>query len=162
MPIRARLINIKYISDVFLKFRIFEAYESKIVNIPYSLCCPKIRQNSLFNIVSYKNKLILTKGKRICNHHMKLIKKRIFNYRLITDSPNFHIKEIKIEKTLKSFYKVLQKVLISESKNKDLNNQENLLENKTKILQEYDILFYIHGGGFLAQSTESVVGFLSE
>jgi hypothetical protein len=93
---------------------------------------------------------------------MKLIKKRIFNYRLITDSPNFHIKEIKIEKTLKSFYKVLQKVLISESKNKNLYNQENLYGNATKILPEYDVLFYIHGGGFLAQSTESVVGFLSE
>jgi hypothetical protein len=95
--------------------------------------------------------LILTKGKRICNYHLKQNKKQIFNYRLITDSPFLEIQEKKIQKSVDSFFKVLQKILISKNKIK---------ENKT--LPEYDILFYIHGGGFLAQSTESVVGFLSE
>ena len=68
---------------------------------------------------------------------------------------------------MKNFYELLSKSLINIRKSKSLNISKKLsnLNNKNTNVEDLltcDILFYIHGGGFLSQSTESVIGYLSE
>lgn len=74
----------------------------------------------------------------------------VYNLRIITDCRKFKFNEKTIRlNNLNNFYDLLSEKI------KHKNEKESTL-------QEYDIVFYIHGGGFLAQTTESVVGYLSE
>lgn len=75
-----------------------------------------------------------------------------YNFRLFTNNTNFI--ENFSEKNLR---KKTKKCI------KDLNIFDLILCNieKSSKIKEIDLIFYIHGGGFLAQSSESFKGILS-
>lgn len=91
---------------------------------------------------NFKQTLALKKGNKI-----ETLNEEIINFRLITNIKEFTMKETLIKREF-NFYELLSNAVRGD--------------NFKDILEEYDIVFYIHGGGFLAQSVESSVGFLSE
>jgi hypothetical protein len=76
---------------------------------------------------------------------------------------NNRLKEILSKKENKFFNLFMKSVKANLHKlssiKKILNDSKNICEES---LQEFDVLFYIHGGGFISQTTESCAGYLSE
>jgi hypothetical protein len=136
-----------------MNFRIFEAYESLALNIPYTIMREKTYHNKLFHLKKMNNNLIMKSGKFDGSHKKK--NELNFNMRLVSNLKEIQFREIAFNLNFKNFYRLLQKTL--------RNSRVSKLDYQSaQSCKEYDILFYIHGGGFLAQSTESVLGYLSE
>jgi len=76
---------------------------------------------------------------------------------------NKRIEEILSKKENKFFNLLMKSVYENLNKFSAISKSFNDSKNKSEeSLQEFDVLFYIHGGGFISQSTESCAGYLSE
>ncbi len=79
------------------------------------------------------------------------------------DSENNTSNKIRIRNNL---FSILKAQILKKINNNNQNNLFNSNQDSNQItpppLKEYDIIFYIHGGGFLSQTTESSSGFLCE
>jgi NCAIR mutase (PurE)-related protein len=126
----------------------------------------KTNFDKTFHLRRENKKLIMKSGKfqnkvnNTVNNNLE-----VFNLRLLTNLKSISFQEKVINLSMKNFYELLSKTLIMDRKTKSLNISQklsNLNINNIDDIQECDILFYIHGGGFLSQSTESVIGYLSE
>lgn len=122
-----------------------------------------------------ENKKLIMKSGKFVNTNSNSVNsdsntnfKEIFNLRILTNLKSIKFEEKVINLSMKNFYELLSKTLINYRKTKSLNiskklsNLNNFKNTNVEDLLTCDILFYIHGGGFLSQSTESVIGYLSE
>jgi acetyl esterase/lipase len=84
--------------------------------------------------------------------------KNVYNFRLVTNLKHPEFKENVVvlnkrrNKTKSNFMELILNQL----------NQLQLSMCKNKNRKTVDVVFYIHGGGFLASTSESFVGLLSE
>lgn len=134
----------------------------------------KTNFDKIFHLMRENKKLIMKSGKFVntnsnsVNSNSNTNFKEIFNLRILTNLKSIKFEEKVINLSMKNFYELLSKTLINYRKTKSLNiskklsNLNNFKNTNVEDLLTCDILFYIHGGGFLSQSTESVIGYLSE
>jgi len=134
----------------------------------------KTNFDKIFHLMRENKKLILKSGKFVntnsnsVNSNSNTNFKEIFNLRILTNLKSIKFEEKVINLSMENFYELLAKTLINYRKTKSLNiskklsNLNNCKNTNVEDLLTCDILFYIHGGGFLSQSTESVIGYLSE
>ena len=134
----------------------------------------KTNFDKIFHLMRENKKLILKSGKFVntnsnsVNSNSNTNFKEIFNLRILTNLKSIKFEEKIINLSMENFYELLAKTLINYRKTKSLNiskklsNLNNCKNTNVEDLLTCDILFYIHGGGFLSQSTESVIGYLSE
>lgn len=134
----------------------------------------KTNFDKIFHLMRENKKLIMKSGKFVntnsnsVNSDSNTNFKEIFNLRILTNLKSIKFEEKVINLSMKNFYELLSKTLINYRKTKSLNiskklsNLNNFKNTNVEDLLTCDILFYIHGGGFLSQSTESVIGYLSE
>jgi len=119
--------------------------------------------------------LRMRKGVMKDGEYPKVNSKNVFNFRLVTNIKDFEFKESLLEMNVidnKSEKIFLDKDMCKRNffLNGFLSHVKKSLDNMKiqirhiddKSLPEIDVLFYIHGGGFISQTTESCVGFLSE
>jgi hypothetical protein len=100
---------------------------------------PRSKTDLKFSIVEHKNHITIN------NEHLNnQDNDNIYHYRLIT---NESISIRNNQEIFKGRKKILYKYIMTKV---------------SKTFREYNIVFYLHGGGFLSQTTESHVGYLSK
>lgn len=126
---------------------IFESYECKIIGFIYNLLRLKTKLDVKFSLKIDKDCLIMKKN------NTNGFDNDCFNFRLLTDIEDIKFRDNQVYqfKRNSNFYQIL---------NNKLAQKDKMV--KSQAYPEYNILFYIHGGGFLSQTTESSVGFLAE